>query len=88
MGIALWLAAAGIAVLAARLIPFLKLRLRWELAGLIPYTFILGAIANALDFGGWREPDWRAGVFVLIGSFALIGLQRLLFFRQPRPLDA
>ncbi len=88
MGIALWLTAAGTAVALARLIPLLKLRFRWELAGLFPYAFILGAIASALDFGGWREPDWRAALFVLTGSFALIGIQRLLFFRDPRPLDA
>ena len=87
MGIALWLGAAGISFGAARLIPYLKLGFVWELAGLLPSSFILGAIATALDFGGWREPDWRAGLFVLAGSFALIGVQRLLFFRQPRPLD-
>lgn len=37
-----------------------------------------GVAATALDFGGWHEPDWRAGAFALALSFAAIGLTRVV----------
>ena len=37
-----------------------------------------GLAATALDFGGWREPDWRAGTFCLLVAIAAIGLFRLV----------
>lgn len=78
MGIALWLAAGGTACVAARFIR--KLRQSWpgELAVSLVSAILLGAIATALDFGGWAEADWRAGSFVLFGSFTAIGSYRLL----------
>jgi hypothetical protein len=39
---------------------------------------LLGAAATALDFGGWRDTDWRAAVFVLLGTAAATGAQRAL----------
>ncbi|MGZ8868666.1 MAG: GlsB/YeaQ/YmgE family stress response membrane protein [Thermoanaerobaculia bacterium] len=36
-----------------------------------------GLAATALDFGGWQEPDWRAGAFALAVSLAAIGLTRV-----------
>ena len=35
-----------------------------------------GLAATALDFGGWQEPDWRAGAFALLASLGSIGLTR------------
>jgi hypothetical protein len=37
----------------------------------------LGVLATALDFGGWNELDWRAGLFVFLGALAAAGAFRL-----------
>jgi hypothetical protein len=39
---------------------------------------IAGAVATALDFGGWNEPDWRAGVFAFASALAVIGWMRAI----------
>jgi hypothetical protein len=83
MGIALWLLAGGTAFALTRFIRNLRQRFLAELFVALFSSAILGGIATALDFGGWREPDWRAGLFVFIGSFTAIGLIRLLLFRRP-----
>lgn len=44
---------------------------------------ILGVVATALDFGGWNEPDWRAGLFVFLGALTAIGLFRLTIRTNP-----
>jgi len=31
-----------------------------------------------MDFGGWNEPDWRAGVFVFCCAAAAIAVVRLV----------
>lgn len=36
----------------------------------------MGLLATYLDFGGWKEPDWRAGLFCFLGAFAAIGFYR------------
>jgi hypothetical protein len=41
-------------------------------------AMLLGVLATALDFGGWRELDWRAGLFAFFGSLAATGFFRLL----------
>jgi hypothetical protein len=51
-----------------------------ELFAVILSALFLGALATALDFGGWNEPDWRAGLFVLFGSAAIAGAVRLVRF--------
>ena len=48
-----------------------------ELVLAIVTAFLLGGAASALDFGGWREPDWRAGAFAFAGSFACVALLRV-----------
>jgi hypothetical protein len=78
MGIALWLFAGGTACMLCRIIRKLRQPFLGELLVALFFTPILGGIASALDFGGWREPDWRAGLFVLLGSFTAVGLFRLL----------
>jgi len=83
MGIALWLIAGGTACVLARLIRNLRQHVAGELLVALTSSMILGGLATALDFGGWAELDWRAGVFVFLGSFTAIGLHRLLLFRRP-----
>ena len=83
MGVALWLVAGGTACIPARFIRNLRQRWPGELAIALVSALLFGALATALDFGGWRELDWRAGLFVLCGSFTAIGLIRLLRSRFP-----
>lgn len=54
-------------------------RTRWsrELAASIVTAVIFGVVATALDFGGWNEADWRAGVFALCGALTAIAVVRL-----------
>jgi uncharacterized membrane protein YoaK (UPF0700 family) len=86
MGIALWLACALAVFFAARNVKFARGG-SWigELLASILSALILGAIATALDFGGWNEPDWRAGAFVVFGCAAVVGVVRLLSIRSPIP---
>lgn len=78
MGIALWVASGTMSFILARLIrPGRSGRWLPELLLAIVVAVILGGVASALDFGGWREPDWRAGLFALAGSYGGIGLIRL-----------
>ena len=85
MGIALWITCAAAVFLAIRYIRFGR-PAGWigELITVTITALILCAIATALDFGGWKEPDWRAGLFVLFGCFAVAGAVRVatLFTRR------
>ncbi len=78
MGIAFWTVAAVAAFLLARLAPWRRRGVAGELALSIVTALILGVAATALDFGGWREPDWRSALFALFGALAAIGLRRLI----------
>ena len=77
MGIALWAAAGSLAFLLARVIPLARQR-RWtaEIIAAVLTALACGLLATYLDFGGWQEPDWRAGVFAFLGAMAAIGLLR------------
>ena len=77
MGAAMWFAAGVASFLVARIVPLRRPK-RWvlELVFTLATALALGVVATALDFGGWREPDWRAGVFTLLGSFTVPGLFR------------
>jgi hypothetical protein len=78
MGIALWTGCAAVVFLSARVVPFGRSRRWiWELIASLAGAFLLGALATALDFGGWNEPDWRGGLFVFFGSAAVIGVMRI-----------
>ncbi len=71
--------ASGIcAGLLARIIPFRRGRLWLEIIVAVLFAAVAGLIATALDFGGWNEPDWRAGVFALLVAIAAVGLLRAL----------
>ena len=77
MGVALWLGSGFAAWILARIVPLRRGPGRWsELAAAIVTALLLGTLATALDFGGWNEPDWRAGLFALFGAFAAAGAVR------------
>ncbi len=71
MGLALWLISGVAAFGCARIVPFLRPP-RWlaELIASLLTAALLGLVSTALDFGGWNEPDWRAGLFAFFGAFA------------------
>ena len=48
-----------------------------ELFTVVIGALVLGGVGTALDFGGWNELDWRAGLFVLFGCVALAGVLRI-----------
>lgn len=77
MGIALWLLCAVAVLASSRAIsPARPQRFIGELFVVIAVSFLAGLGATALDFGGWGEVDWRAAVFVILCSFAAIGISR------------
>ena len=79
MGIALWIGGAVAVFLSARRVPYGRpARWIWELILALTSAAILGMAATALDFGGWNEPDWRAGLFACFGSAALMAVNRLV----------
>lgn len=84
MGIALWVVSSVVAFLLARMAPWRR-RPAWagELSVSIAAGLLLGAMATALDFGGWSEPDWRAALFVFLGAFTAAGLFRLTMPAPP-----
>jgi hypothetical protein len=84
MGIVLWLVSGAAAWASARIIP-LSRRKAWigELTVSVLAALALGAVATALDFGGWREPDWRAGLFTFFGAVTAIALFRLTISGNP-----
>lgn len=83
MGVALWLAAGAIAFVIARFVPSGRpSALRLELAAALLAAALFGLLATSLDFGGLRELDWRAGLFALFGSLAILGAVRALRVAQ------
>jgi hypothetical protein len=82
VGIGLWLVSGVAAFVLARIIPLRRPPRRLAELGLaIAAALLLGVVATAMDFGGWKEPDWRAGTFALLGAFAAIGAFRAKFGR-------
>ena len=77
MGILLWLASGVVAGLIARIVPpGRRSGASVEIVIAIVAAAILGLIATQLDFGGWRELDWRAAAFACLGAFATLGAIR------------
>jgi predicted MFS family arabinose efflux permease len=76
---AVWIVCAVTAFAVARIVPAGRSS-RWmiELLTSLLVAFLLGVAATALDFGGWREPDWRAGLFALFGALAALGTLRAI----------
>jgi hypothetical protein len=83
VGIALWVACGTLAFLLARIIPAGRSK-AWvaDLAAALVIAIVLGVVATALDFGGWKELDWRAGLFTFLGAFSASGLVRGVTMRQ------
>jgi len=88
MGVGLWITAGIVAWIAARLVPMARPQ-SWiaELVLSVISAVLLGLGATAGDFGGWRQPDWRAGLFAFFGSFAVLGVFRLVTTFRRRPLQ-
>ena len=79
MGAALWVASALSVFLVARIVPPGRAsNYLTELGIAVAAAVAFGVLATALDFGGWRDTDWRAVVFVLFGTAAATGAQRAL----------
>jgi hypothetical protein len=85
MGIALWLGCATVVFFIARTVRYARTP-RWiaELITSLISALAMGLIATALDFGGWNEPDWRAGLFALFGTAAIIGALRIILLVSAR----
>jgi uncharacterized membrane protein len=83
MGIALWVL-CGVAVFAVgRAIGTGRPDgVAGELLAAIVVALAAGLAATALDFGGWNEIDWRAGLFVIACSLAVIGIGRTFRLRR------
>jgi hypothetical protein len=86
MGIALWMICAAAVFFAIRYIRFGRPS-GWigELFTAVTGALLLGAIATALDFGGWNELEWRAALFVFLGTAAVAGAIRLARLTMPEP---
>ena len=87
MGVALWLISGLSAWLVARVLPARSRAWLAELAVTLAMASLLGLAATALDFGGWREPDWRAGLFTFCGALAAVGVFRLVTIFRRRLLQ-
>jgi hypothetical protein len=83
MGAALWVVSALSAFLIARIVPAGRRQdyLR-ELMVAVVAALLFGVAATVLDFGGWREPEWRASLFALFGALAAVAAYRGLQFRN------
>jgi hypothetical protein len=78
VGAALWVLAGLGAFGLARLIAAGRLR-PWalEAAVAIVAAGVAGLTATLLDFGGWKEPGWRAGTFAFLVAAAAVGVARM-----------
>lgn len=86
MGLLLWLASGLAAWMAALFLPFG--RKSWvELIVALTAAVLFGLAASSLDFAGWKEPDWRAGLFVFFGALAALGVFRLVTIFRRRHLQ-
>ena len=74
----MWLVAGAGAFALARLIRAARPSWPTEAAVAVLAAVAAGLVATALDFGGWKEPDWRAAAFSLCVSAAAIGAGRLI----------
>jgi hypothetical protein len=85
MGIALWLGCATTVFFVARTVRYARPP-RWigELVTALISSIVMGVIATALDFGGWNELDWRAGLFVFFGTAAILGALRIILLLSAR----
>jgi len=73
----MWAFSGFVAAAVSRLLPFGRDE-RWmaEAAIALVTALLLGLVATFLDFGGWNELDWRAGLFTGLGALGAIGIRR------------
>jgi hypothetical protein len=67
--------------MVARLVPAGRAGAAAEAVAALAAAGAAGTAATALDFGGWNEPDWRAGVFALCCAAFAIAIVRLVRLR-------
>lgn len=86
MGVASWAVSGIVAFLVARIVPFSR-QTHWktELVTAIVAALAAGLAATALDFGGWRELDWRAAAFSFSVALALAGIVRAVIIWRDHP---
>jgi hypothetical protein len=77
VGVNVWMLDGGAAFLIARFIPAGETPKAEAVAAFVVAN-LAGFGATALDFGGWKEPDWRAGVFVFLCVAAALAMVRLV----------
>ena len=73
----MWAVAGLVAFAIGRILPSGS-ALTWASEALIAVGAAIGfgLIATAFDFGGWRELEWRAGLFALAGASLILALAR------------
>ena len=74
----MWIVAGGTAWIIARIVPAARAKRRpaAEAGIALLIAAAAGAAATALDFGGWNEPDWRAGLLAFFCAAAAVGITR------------
>lgn len=79
MGFGMWLIAGVGAFAIGRLVRAGRRPPWWtEALAALAAAAVAGLAATAMDFGGLREPDWRAASFAFLVASASIGLGRLV----------
>ena len=78
MGLLMW-CVAGVAAAAIGRLAAPGRRQGWalEVFAATVTAVVFGMAATALDFGGWKEPDWRAGLFAAAGAALSVALLRI-----------
>jgi len=76
MGLGLWIGGGVAAWIIARFVPPGRDGASEAVAALAA-ALAGGTAATALDFGGWNEPDWRAGLFAFCCAAAAVAMVRL-----------
>jgi hypothetical protein len=77
VGVASWVVLGIAAFLVARIIP-LSGQTHWktELVTATVAALAAGVAATILDFGGWRDLDWRSAAFAFCVAVAATGVVR------------
>ena len=73
----LWMLAGGAAWIIARFIPHGRTPAAEAITSYVVAN-LAGLTATALDFGGFSEPDWRAGLFVFLCVAAAVAMVRVV----------
>ena len=72
--------AGGAAWIIARFVPHVRMPATETVVAFVVAN-LAGIAATALDFGGWNERDWRAGLFVFFCVAAALAVVRLSVLR-------